>query len=208
MKLENTENTDKNTRKSGNAASKLVQCVRELYGLGLTSSISGNHSMRLGNDLMLITPTGIPRYNLKASDLVRINLQTGNVYGNSKPTIEWQMHRDIYRKTDSRAVVHTHSPFTLGVAISSNFRHVIEEAKIVVGNPVIIKHLPSGSAKLAQEVSSIFGSSKTKAVIIRNHGIVAVGGDIDEARAVVESLEEWSKILTVAKIFGGAKYHL
>jgi L-fuculose-phosphate aldolase len=176
--------------------------------MGLTSSISGNHSIRYGNDMMLITPTGIPRYNLKASDLVRINLQTGDVYGNSKPTIEWQMHRDIYRKTNSRAVVHTHSPFTLGVAISSNFRHVIEEAKFVVGNPVIIKHLPSGSAKLAQEVSSIFGSSKTKVVIIRNHGVVAVGGDIDEARAVVESLEEWSKILTVAKIFGGAKHHL
>ena len=149
MRLENTENTDKKTRKSGNAASKLVQCVRELYGLGLTSSISGNHSIRFGNDMMLITPTGIPRYNLKASDLVRINLQTGDVYGNFKPTIEWQMHRDIYRKTNSRAVVHTHSPFTLGVAISSNFRHVIEEAKFVVGNPVIIKHLPSGSAKLS-----------------------------------------------------------
>ena len=205
-----TENTGipKKARKGVNAASKLVKCVRELYGLGLNSSVSGNHSIRIGNDLMLITPSGIPRYNLKCSDLLRINLKTGDVYGNSRPTIEWQMHRDIYRKTDSRAVVHTHSPFTLGVAISSNFRHVIEEAKIVVGNPVIIKHLPSGSAKLAQEVSSIFGSSKTKAVIIRNHGIVAVGGDIDEARAVVESLEEWSKILTVAKIFGGAKYHL
>lgn len=208
MRLENTENTDKKPRKGANAASKLVQCVRELYGLGLTSSISGNHSIRFGKDLMLITPTGIPRYSLKASDLVRINLQTGDVYGNSKPTIEWQMHRDIYRKTNASAVVHTHSPFTLGVAISSNFRHVIEEAKFVVGNPVIIKNLPSGSAKLAQEVSSIFGSSKTKAVIIRNHGVVAVGVDIEEARAIVESLEEWAKILTVAKIFGGAKHHL
>ena len=100
MRLENTENPNK-TRKGVNAASKLVQCVRELYGLGLTSSISGNHSVRFGNDLMLITPTGIPRYNLKASDLVRINLQTGDVYGNSKPTIEWQMHRDIYRSNKS-----------------------------------------------------------------------------------------------------------
>ena len=133
---------------------------------------------------MLITPTGIPRYSLKASDLVRINLKTGDVHGNS------------------------HIVLTLGVAISSNFRHVTEEAKFVVGNPVIIEHLPSGSAKLAHEASSVFGSSsKTKAVIIRNHGVVAVGGDIDEARGV-ESLEEWSKILMVEKIFGGAKYHL
>ena len=45
-------------------------------------------------------------------------------------------------------------------------------------------------------------------IIFRNHGVVAVGSNIDQARAVVEALEEWAKILTVAKIFGGPKYVL
>ena len=38
---------------------------------------------------------------------------------------------------------------------------------------------------------------------IKNHGVVAVGNNIHEARAVVETLEEWTKILTITKIFGG-----
>jgi L-fuculose-phosphate aldolase len=44
-----------------------------------------------------------------------------------------------------------------------------------------------------------------RAVVIKNHGVVAGGKDIHHARAVIESLEEWAKILTVSELFGGAK---
>jgi ribulose-5-phosphate 4-epimerase/fuculose-1-phosphate aldolase len=108
--------------------------------------------------------------------------------------------------------VHTHSPYTNGIAISviDEFQHIIEEAKIVVGNPVLISNKPSGSADLANLVSEAFGhgGEDLRAVIIKNHGVVAVGSNIDQARAVVEALEEWAKILTVSKIFGGPKYVL
>jgi L-fuculose-phosphate aldolase len=190
-------------------ASILVRCVQDLYRLGLTSSVSGNHSIRYRNNSMLITPSAMPRYNLKKTHLVRIDLEGGRIHGKIKPSIEWQMHRGIYNNnSEVRAIVHTHSPFTLGVAISSDFRHVIEEAKFVVGTPSIVKNYPSGSIELAREVAKIFGRGKSKAVIIRNHGVVAIGKDIDEARAVVESLEEWAKILAVSEIFGGPKYYL
>ena len=49
---------------------------------------------------------------------------------------------------------------------------------------------------------------KLKAFIIKNHGVVAVGNNIHQARAIVEALEEWDKILTISKIFGGPKYVL
>ena len=40
------------------------------------------------------------------------------------------------------------------------------------------------------------------------HGVVAVGNNIHEARAVVEALEDWAKILTITKIFGGPRHVL
>ncbi len=46
-----------------------------------------------------------------------------------------------------------------------------------------------------------FEDSTVRAVIIKNHGVVAVGNNLDQARSVVESLEEWSKVLTVCGIF-------
>jgi ribulose-5-phosphate 4-epimerase/fuculose-1-phosphate aldolase len=41
-----------------------------------------------------------------------------------------------------------------------------------------------------------------------NHGVVAAGMTIHHARAVAESLEEWSKILAISMSLGGAKYFL
>lgn len=192
----------------------LVNCVKSLYGMGFTSPISGNHSIRIENTKwMWITPSGVPRYNMREEDLVKVHLETGKALGRLKPSIEWYMHLSIYKKSRKvNAIVHTHSPYTLGIAISGihHFRHIIEEAKLVVGDPVIITNKPSGSTELANVVSEAFGhgGEKLKAVIIKNHGVVAVGNNIHQARAIVEALEEWAKILTISKIFGGPKYVL
>jgi L-fuculose-phosphate aldolase len=119
------------------------------------------------------------------------------------------LHRNIYNnRQDVNAIVHTHSPFTIGISISSKFQHVIEEARIVVGDPVVISNRPSGSKDLAESVSGAFQNPATRAVVIKNHGVVAVGKDIHQGRAIVESLEEWAKILMVSEIFGGAKDYL
>ena len=194
--------------------------------MGLTSSVSGNHSIRIqGKKSMWITPSGIPRYNLQEKDLVKVHLETDGIvsHGSSstsaklKPSIEWRMHASIYNKLSKvNAVVHTHSPYTLAIAISvDEYQHIIEEAKIVVGNPVIIPNKPSGSIELANIVSNAFFEGEEKeeeeqvrAVIIRNHGVVSIGNNIYQARAVIESLEEWAKIYTISKIFDGPKYVL
>jgi L-fuculose-phosphate aldolase len=157
----------------------------------------------------MITPSAIPRYTLKEKDLVKVHLESGKTGSSGpKPSIEWRMHVSIYDKLSNvNAIVHTHSPYTLAAAISiDEFQHIIEEAKIVVGNPVIIANKPSGSVELANTVSDAF--EEVRAVIIRNHRVVSIGNNIHQARAVIESLEEWAKIFTISKIFGGPKYVL
>ena len=178
--------------------------------MGLTTSVSGNHSVRFRNNWMWITPTGVSRYKIQANHLVKVHLKTGKPSSKIRPSIEFNLHRNIYNKRhDVNAIVHTHSPFTIGVSISSKFRHIIEEAQIVVGEPVVISNKPSGSNDLAESVSLEFQrESSVRVVVIQNHGVVAIGKDIHHARAVVEALEEWSKILTVSEIFGGARDYL
>jgi L-fuculose-phosphate aldolase len=192
-----------------NSKKELVNCVKDLYWMGLTTSISGNHSVRFRNRWMWITPSGISRYKIHSNHLVKVHLTTNRVFGKIRPSVELNLHKNIYNnRQDVNAIVHTHSPFTIGISISSKFKHVIEEAKIVVGQPVIVSNKPSGSKDLAESVSTAFQKSVTRAVVIKNHGVVAVGKDIHQARAVVESLEEWAKILAVSEIFGGAKDYL
>jgi ribulose-5-phosphate 4-epimerase/fuculose-1-phosphate aldolase len=157
---------------------------------------------------MWITPSGIPRYSIRKTDLVKVHLRTGKVLGRMKPSIELGMHREIYNVApDVNAVVHTHSPFTIGVSISAEFRHVIEEARIVVGTPVVIANKPSGSKDLAESVARQFALG-ARVIVVKNHGVVAGGKDLHHARAMIESLEEWAKILAIARIFGGPRDYL
>ncbi|MGI0025143.1 MAG: class II aldolase/adducin family protein, partial [Nitrososphaera sp.] len=44
-----------------------------------------------------------------------------------------------------------------------------------------------------------------RAVVVKNHGVIAGGEDMHHARAIAESLEEWAKILFVSRTFGGVK---
>jgi L-fuculose-phosphate aldolase len=187
----------------------LVECVKSLYTIGLTTSVSGNQSVRVRDRWMWITPSGVPRYRMRTDDLVRIDLKTGKVVAGRKPSRELNMHMNIYSsRPDINAIVHAHSPFTIGISISSEFRQVIEEPKIVVGEPAVIANRPSGSIELAEAVSVQFKKG-AHAVVVKNHRVIAGGMDIHHARAIVESLEEWAKILTVARIFGGVRdYYL
>jgi len=184
-----------------NLKAELVTCVKDLYTLGLNTAISGNHSVRFEKIWMWITPSEIPRYKMKTTDLIRINMKTNAIMGKHKPSREWVMHKKIYENSGANAIVHCHSPFTLGVSISSNFTKVIEEADIIVGEPIIVENVPSGSVDLASNVSKCFNDNSVRAVIIKNHGVVVIGENLDKARSVVESLEEWAKVLTVSKIF-------
>jgi L-fuculose-phosphate aldolase len=187
---------------------ELVECVKSLYTMGLTTSVSGNQSVRVRDRWMWITPSGVPRYRMRADDLVRIDLKTGKAVAGRKPSMELNMHMIIYSsRPDINAIVHAHSPFTIGISISSEFRQVIEEAKIVVGELAVIANRPSGSIELAEAVSVEFKKG-AHAVVVKNHGVIAGGMNIHHARAIVESLEEWAKILTVARIFGGVRDYL
>jgi L-fuculose-phosphate aldolase len=92
--------------------------------MGFRSPVSGNQSIRIpkSNSWMWITPSGIPHYHIKEKDLIKVNLENGNTisYG-LKPSIEWHMHASIYSKIkEIKAIVHTHSPYILGVAISED----------------------------------------------------------------------------------------
>ena len=50
-------------------------------------------------------------------------------------------------------------------------------------------------------MSRCFKDNSVRAVIIKNPGVVPVGKNLDEARSIVDSLEEWAKIFIVRKIF-------
>ncbi|MCP8308967.1 MAG: class II aldolase/adducin family protein [archaeon] len=179
--------------------------MRSLYLRRLVTSTSGNISARVpGSKFVLITPTGLTKSNLKEKDLVKIDLDGKIVEGSNMPSKEWHLHVEILKaRKDVNAVVHAHNPFTMGVTmVSKKFKPVTAEASIILKGVVILPFKKPGSEELGKIVGKNIAGRN--ALILRRHGVIGIGSDVNEARAVVEAIEDDAIVQTVMRIFHGS----
>jgi L-fuculose-phosphate aldolase len=170
------------------------------------TGVGGNASARkMNSEEVWITPSGLYKPELKPSDLVKIDLEGKTLEGIFKPSMEWYFHTAIYRRrADVNAVLHTHSPFTTGLALADvKIRPITLEAATMLAKVPILPFAYPGTEDLGKQVGeAIMGS---RAVVLQNHGVVAVGFDLIEALSTVEILEEVSIMTFVASQFGNAR---
>jgi L-ribulose-5-phosphate 4-epimerase len=185
---------------------QLVKCMKTLHGRGLITGIGGNASIRMeGTNEVLITPSALYKGELKPDDIVKIDLEGNVLDGVFKPSIEWHFHAAIYnRRLDVNAVIHTHSPMTTGLALAGKkIEPITLESAVMLADVPILEFRYPGTKELGEIVANnIMGH---RAVIMQNHGVIAVGYDLIEALTTIEVLEEISTMTFVASHFGGAK---
>jgi L-ribulose-5-phosphate 4-epimerase len=158
-----------------------------------------------GTNEVLITPSALYKGELKPDDIVKIDLEGNVLDGVFKPSIEWHFHAAIYnRRLDVNAVIHTHSPMTTGLALAGKkIEPITLESAVMLADVPILEFRYPGTKELGEIVANnIMGH---RAVIMQNHGVIAVGYDLIEALTTIEVLEEISTMTFVASHFGGAK---
>lgn len=160
---------------------------------GLVYGSGGNVSVRVG-DRFLITPSGRSLESLEPGEAVELSAD-GSYTGSLKPSSEFRMHLACYRaRPDIVAIVHTHSVYA--VAISCLRGADPDKAMPVytpgygkrVGALPMIPYFTPGSEPLAAEVSRIIGGRNS--VLLKNHGVVAVGKTWEAALNLAEEIEE------------------
>lgn len=178
----------------------IAEVFRWTYIKGLNPVIGGNISARLDDETILITPSGMPKHLVRPANIVKMKLD-GTVIGPGKPSSEWRMHVEIYKvRDDVRAIIHAHPPAILTLSLSGlKVDSSLVEVQVYVGD--VIPEVPTyapGSQELAEAVSRVFRARNVKVVILRNHGVVAVGSNIFEAFNRVEVLEQaaWITIMS------------
>ena len=99
------------------ARRRLAECCHLLYDRHLTVSAGGNMSVRLGEDEILITPSGVNKGLINGDDLVKMDMD-GNVISGGKPSIEHKFHISIYKENpETNAVIHCHPLYCLALAV-------------------------------------------------------------------------------------------
>ncbi len=180
---------------------------KEAYAEKLFAGTSGNLStIDREKGLIAITPTSIPYPILTADDIVVIDLD-GNVKdGKHRPSSEWRMHTEIYKnKPEVKAIVHTHSPNATAFAVAHEEIPVvlIEMMFFLLGNVPLAKYAAPGSEELGR--NSVKAMEKRAACLLENHGVVAVGQDLDEAYIRAVYVEDAANIYIKSRIIGNPR---
>ncbi len=185
----------------------IIETGKIAYQAGLMISNDGNLSVRMPDGHILITPAGVCKGRIQPEDLLVIDIN-GNLIKmaanpSMKPSSEQPMHLEVYRqRPDVRAVIHTHLIFANALVISKGKirMDVIPEAAVSFGSvPVTVYAMPS-SVQNAEAIRELIKAHDV--LLIRNHGCLAVGKDLDSALIHVERLEHIAKTLTFAELLG------
>ena len=185
----------------------IIETGKIAYQSGLMISNDGNISVRMAGGAILITPTGLCKGRLHADELLVVDIN-GNLVKPAadpslKPTSEQPMHLEVYRqRPDVRAVIHSHLIFANALVISKGEvrMDVMPEAAMSFGSiPITDFSMPS-STQNAEAIRSLIKDHNV--ILIRNHGSLTAGKDLDEALIHLERLEHISKTLTFAELLG------
>jgi len=159
---------------------QLAEWGKKLVASGVVKGTEGNLSFRTrlgfiitGTDVALdaLTPENVSEIT---GVVYGLNITSVYVKGIAVPSRETIMHSQIYEeRADVNAIFHVHDSRVTANADKS-------------GIPVTAKEQPAGSLELAKEAVSLIQSNKdVKYFVLRNHGGVALGANMDEAAKLV-----------------------
>ncbi len=186
----------------------ILECGRIAYERHLMTSNDGNISARMENGHVLITPSGISKGRLNPDDMLVVDLD-GNILSSRpdrKPSSETPMHLEVYRhRGDVRAVMHAHPIFatTLMVAGLEFPVDVLPEVLLTLGDVPITDYATPSSHEDAEVIRPFIKDHN--AMLLRQHGSLTYGKNLEEALIHLERIEHVSEIYWRAKMLGEVK---
>jgi L-fuculose-phosphate aldolase len=168
--------------------------ARRLVALGLSPATSGNLSARARHGY-LITASGAGFDTLTPEDLVYMGEDWTHSGGQKPASSEWRLHRDIYlRHPEAGAVVHIHSPAATTLAcLRRSIPAFHYEVAFAGGNSIRCgEYATFGTQELSS--TTLAALEGRRACLLANHGLVAFGGDIDEAALLAERVENLARL--------------
>jgi L-fuculose-phosphate aldolase len=188
--------------------SEIVRVARLLPARGLAIGTSGNVGARLGDGRIAITPSTLAYDEMTPDDIVIVEPDGSPSEGRHRPSSELRIHLEVFSsRPDVSGIVHTHSPFATTWAATRReipAVHYVLALLVAPGRDTIrvARYATFGTAELARNAVTTLGDDH--AVLLANHGAVAVGGSLASALGRAERIEELATLAWRAEQVGGA----
>ncbi len=180
---------------------QLVSASLALVVSGLNQGTSGNLSIRVENGF-LITPSGVPPEALTPEMMVKMTMD-GGYKGDIKPSSEWRFHLDLYQtRHDCAAIVHTHSAYASALSSLREDLPAFHYMVAVAGGDSVrcAEYALFGTQALSDAVINAMQSRQ--ACLMANHGLIAIGSNLDKALYIAQEIELLCQQYLVARQVG------
>lgn len=187
---------------------QICDVCHRMWQLGWVASNDGNVSVKLLDGTFLATPTGLSKSLVTPEKIVRID-RDGNILeaeNGYRPSSEMKMHFRCYTtREDVGAVLHAHPPVATGFAVAGKplDEYSMIETVLALGSVPIAPYGTPSTEEIPDAIAPYL--PEHDAILLKNHGAVAVGVDLYTAYYRMETLEQFAKITLTAHLLGGAK---
>ncbi len=184
---------------------KILDIGNRMWARGLVAANDGNISVRIGEDEILTTPTGVSKGNMAPDMIIRMNMD-GEVIsqnGGFRPSSEVRMHIQVYRqRKDINSVVHAHPPYATSFAVAGIplDKCVLPEAIMTLGAVPIAPYGTPSTPEIPESIRPLI--QNCDAVLLANHGTLTLGVDLATAYYRMETLEHSARIVHLAMQLG------
>lgn len=182
---------------------EIVEVGRRLWQRGYVAANDGNITVRLNEDHILATPTGLSKGFLSPDQLVKVTLEGEQLEGHLRMSSEILLHLEIYRaRCDVCAIVHAHPVYATGFAVAGLTleKPILPEVIVNLGGIPLATYGTPGTPELPEALRPHLADHD--AFLMANHGAVTLGTDVYQAYYRMETLEHFAQISFVARMLG------
>ena len=186
--------------------SEVAALHEELPRNGLVVWTAGNVSARVpGADLLVIKPSGVSYDDLTPEAMVVCDFEGNLVEGSRAPSSDTAAHAYVYKHMpEVGGVVHTHSDYATAWAarrepIPCVLTMIADEfgGDIPVGPFALI-----GDDSIGRGIVETLRHSRSRAVLMANHGPFTIGKDAGDAVKAAVMVEDVARTVHLARLLG------
>lgn len=182
---------------------RMCDIGRRMWSKDYTDGNGGNLTIRVGDNLVLCTPTLISKGFMQPADIALIDLDGKQLAGSRKRTSEAMTHIGIMKRQPlCKACCHAHPPHATAFAVAKVQPPtcLIPEADIFLGKIALAPYQTPGSPENADTVGEI--GKDNQCVLMLNHGVITWGKDVEDAYWKMENADAYCKTIWIASQLG------
>ena len=187
---------------------RICEIGKRIWNKGYVDGNGGNITVRVGDNLVLCTPTLISKGFMTPEDLCMVDMDGNQVAGTRPRTSEVNTHLGIMKhEPKAKSCVHAHPIYATAFAVAGVTPPacLIPEPEVFLGEIGFASYQTPGTPENAEEVGQL--ATRHQSILMQNHGVICWGKDVEDAYWKMENTDAFCHAVTVTMQIGGPKQY-